>query len=57
MLIEENGNKEKAIIILNTVKGMEICDAQELLDWCSRRLLHQPCCGWEIPSEPTGQGA
>lgn len=57
MLIEENGNKEKAIIILNTVKGMEICDAQELLDWCSRRLLHQPSCGWEIPSEPTGQGA
>lgn len=46
--LNKEGNPNKASNILNELKGMEIWEAQELLDWCKQKLLHQPSCSWSI---------
>lgn len=48
MDLNRKGYPNKALNILNELKGMEIEEAQEMLDWCRERLLHQPSSGWSI---------
>lgn len=52
----EGKNKDRALAILNLLKGMKIAEAQELLGWCSQYMLHQPCCGWNLNPEPVKEG-
>lgn len=47
----EGKNKDRALEILNLLKGMKIAEAQELLGWCSQYMLLQPCCGWNLKSD------
>lgn len=46
--VNKKGYPNKALNILNELKGMEIKEAQEMLDWCREYLLHQPSPGWSI---------
>lgn len=46
--LNKKGYPNKALNILNELKGMEIKEAQEMLDWCREQLLHQPSSGWLV---------
>ena len=42
----EKEHEEKALAILQSLKGMRISEAQKLLEWCSNYLLNQPVAEW-----------
>lgn len=44
-------HEEKALVILQSLKGMRISEAQELLEWCSNYLLNQPVAEWSRKAE------
>ena len=44
-------HEERALAILQQLKGMSIAEAQELLQWCSGCLLDQPVGDWSHKSD------
>lgn len=44
--LNKKGYPNSVLNILNELKGMEIREAQEMLDSCGEFLLNQTCTGW-----------
>lgn len=51
MRLSQEDREKRALTILQQLKGMEIAEAQNLLQWCSDYLLKQPVGEWVEKTE------